>query len=272
MTSSSALNPHAVPLAGTRAQVFGLGALGSEIAARLISAGAQVEGIDTNPQAQARWRAAHSNGDVPEPTVIVVCVTDQPASSAVLDQHLDRWPPGTLVIEHGTVSPSFALESQQRCQRAQLRYADAPLSGGVAGARQGQMVAMLGCERAYRPDIEQVLSAYCARVLHLGEPGSGQRCKLANQLAIAGIAAGLATAQRFSIEQGLPLDQVFEALTGGTARSVQLERLREALSDPFTDPGELFRWLEKDIELCVSVSDRALPLQTLWREFWEFSR
>ncbi|MBM3406801.1 MAG: NAD(P)-dependent oxidoreductase [Betaproteobacteria bacterium] len=266
---SAPMPPGAAILSGMRAQVFGLGALGSEIAARLITFGAQVQGIDINHQAQSRWRDTHAWSEVAEPSVVVLCVTDQAASSMVFEQYLDRCPPGTLVIEHGTVSPEFAYDSEQRCRRARLRYADAPLSGGVAGAQQGKMVAMLGCDLSHQPDVEQVLSAYCARVVHLGNAGAGQRCKLANQLAIAGIAAGLAAAQRFSREQGLPLTQVFEALSLGSAHSVQMERLRESLSHPLTDPGQLFAWLEKDLDLCASVSSQALPLHALWRKLWE---
>jgi 3-hydroxyisobutyrate dehydrogenase-like beta-hydroxyacid dehydrogenase len=256
-------------LAGLKVQFYGLGALGSALANRLVSAGASVEGIDTDAIAQARWTAIHGSVQETEPAVIVLCVTDEAASLSVIDSALGSWPRGALLIEHGTVSPASACRTASRCRNAGLRYADAPLSGGVEGARRGEMVAMVGTDPSDQSEITRVLAAYCAQVIFLGNAGAGQTCKLANQLAIAGIAAGLASARQFSLAAGLNLEQVFAALSLGSARSVQLDRLQSALSRPDTDTAELFTWLRKDLDLCAKVSDQSDPLVKLWRTLWD---
>ena len=248
---------------------YGLGGLGSALAGRLVSAGASVRGIDIDADAQARWAATHASVQEGAPAVIVLCVTDEAASRAVIDSAMGSWPRGALLIEHGTVSPASARRTASRCRGAGLRYADAPLSGGVEGARRGEMVAMLGGDETDQAEVSELLAAYCARVIWLGDAGAGQTCKLANQLAIAGVAAGLATAQQFSLAAGLNLEQVFTALSLGTARSAQLDRLQSALSRSDTDAAELFAWLRKDLDLCGEISNQSDPMVNLWRTLWD---
>jgi 3-hydroxyisobutyrate dehydrogenase len=265
MSASAALHS----LAGTRVHFYGLGELGFHLARRLQAAGANVFGFDTDPQAQARWQAAHASEPVLPPHVVVLCVTHEAASRNVIDQRMASWMPGTLVIEHGTVSPQCARETASRCTAAGLRYVDAPLSGGAEGAQRGTLVAMLGAEPHDHPAVLPVLSAYCAHVESVGIPGDGQTCKLANQLAIAGIAAGLAVAQRFALANGLNLDAVFNALSHGSAHSVQLERLKPKLCESTVPAAERFAWLHKDLEHCAEVSIASQPLVQLWRALWD---
>ena len=259
-------------VAGVPVHVHGLGELGFELASRLAAAGAQVAGFDIHPQAQTRWSTVHAVTPVDPPRVVVLCVTDEAASRSLVDQHLHRWLPGTVVIEHGTVSPACARDTARRCKEAALRYIDAPLSGGADGARRGVLVAMLGAEPADRAVVMPVLGAYCAHVVPVGAPGDGQTCKLANQLAIAGIAAGLAVAQRFALANGLNLETVFTALAQGSAQSVQLDRLQAVLGNPTPAAAERFAWLRKDLDHCAEVSDSSQPLVALWRDLWASSQ
>jgi 3-hydroxyisobutyrate dehydrogenase len=94
---------------------------------------------------------------------------------------------------------------------------------------------------------------------------------MANQLAIAGIAAGLAQAQAFGRAAGLDLAQVMEVLLHGSARSVQLERLHGALAHAGEDAATTFAWLRKDLQLCADASPRPLPVVALWQQLWEES-
>jgi 3-hydroxyisobutyrate dehydrogenase-like beta-hydroxyacid dehydrogenase len=127
---------------------------------------------------------------------------------------------------------------------------------------------MLGAHPADVAAARAVLAAYCASIVHLGAPGAGQLCKMANQLAIAGVAAGLAEAQLFAREAGLDPAAVFEVLARGSAASVQLERLRQALGRPGGDARESFAWLRKDLALCAAATVRPLPLERLWEALW----
>ena len=251
----------------------GLGAMGHAMAGRLAAAGATVAGIDIDPAALQRWqhafaaapRAAHRPQDA---EVIVSCVSDEAASRAVFDSGLPLWRRGALFIEHGTTSAAWAREAAARAAAAGLRYCDAPISGGTAGAERGELVVMLGAEACDVDAARAVLAAYAAHVLHLGPPGAGQLCKMANQLAIAGVAAGLAQAQAFSRAVGLDPAQVFEVLARGSAASVQLTRLQHTLGRPGNDAREVFAWLRKDLLLCAEADPAALPLSTLWQSLW----
>lgn len=249
----------------------GLGAMGWPIASRLRQQGARVIGLDADAAVQARWQqqAAGEAAVLQAARVVLVCVTDEAASRRVWQEQLPHWQPGALVIELGSVSHAWALQAAAACAAAGLRYADAPLSGGVAGAAAGELVAMLGAEAADLPELHETLAPFTAKVVHLGPPGAGQLCKMANQLAIAGVAAGLAQAQAFSRGAGLDFAQVLDVLSRGTAASTQLTRLRDTLAMPGNHAPDTFAWLQKDLALCRQASDEPLPLALLWQAWWQ---
>lgn len=243
-----------------RVDVIGLGAMGAPMARRLHEVGYAVRGIDRDGRLQPGAEPADA---------VICCVTDEAASREVMENVFLRARPGTLVIDHTTTSATWARQADERARAAGLRFCDAPLSGSVPAAEEGTLVAMLG---AHPPDVaaaRELLSATTRQVVHLGPPGSGQLCKMANQLAVAGIAAGLAQAQAFGRSAGLDLAQVFEVLMQGSARSVQLERLQGSLAEAGNQAGETFSWLRKDLLLCDQASPRTPPLVALWRQLWK---
>lgn len=249
----------------------GLGSMGWPIAQRLRQHGAEVLGLDADAAVQARWRleGGGSAASLQAAEVVLVCVTDEAASRRVWQQHLPHWRQGALVVELGSVSHAWALQAAAACSAAGLRYADAPLSGGVAGAATGELVAMLGAHERDVPELRAVLAPFAAKVVHLGPPGTGQLCKMANQLAIAGVAAGLAQAQAFSRHAGLDFAAVLEVLARGTAASAQLSRLHETLAQPDNHACSTFAWLQKDLALCQQASPVPLPLASMWQDWWQ---
>lgn len=244
--------------------------MGWPIAERLHAQGAAVLGLDAQAAVQARWQ--HTGGAASAPLeaagVVLVCVTDEAASRQVWQQHVSRWRPGALVVELGSVSHAWAVQAAGACAARGLRYADAPLSGSVAAAQRGELVAMLGAVAEDLPDLRAVLAPFTAQVVHVGPPGAGQLCKMANQLAIAGVAAGLAEAQRFSQGAGLDFAQVLQVLAAGSAASTQLSRLRDTLAQPGSSAIGSFAWLRKDLLLCQQASAAPLPLAQLWQDWW----
>ena len=249
----------------------GLGAMGWPMAARLAAAGVAVRGLDRDSGRQARWAAEFGIPTGPA-GVVLVCVTDESASRAVVGDLLRRAAPGTLVIDHTTTSAAWAREADARARAAGLRWCDAPLSGGTGGAARGELVAMIGAHPAEVAQVRAVLAPLAREVVHLGPPGSGQLGKMANQLAIAGVAAGLAEAQRFGRAAGLDLAQLFHALLQGSARSVQLERLHAALAAHAGAAPRDFAWLREDLALCAAEAKKPLPLVQLWQGLWEDAR
>jgi 3-hydroxyisobutyrate dehydrogenase len=279
--------------------LHGLGAMGWPMAQRLVQHGLALTAFDADPAVQQRWQqqtqqhsqqhpqphsqqhsqphlkpvhgpgAVEADAKAAHAEVVLVCVTDEAASRRVWQQQLSNWRPGSLVIELGSTSHAWALQAAARCADAGVRYADAPLSGGVGGAQAGSLVAMLGALESDVALVQAVLAPCTARVLHVGPPGAGQLCKMANQLAIAGVAAGLVQAQAFSRAVGLDLGQVMDVLASGSAASVQLERLRHVLAAEGNDAAQTFAWLHKDLLLCQQASAQALPLAALWQAWWQ---
>jgi 3-hydroxyisobutyrate dehydrogenase len=253
---------------------FGLGAMGHPMATRLVAHGHRVRVRERDPDALARWRQAMDDDGPPESQcdAVLICVTDEQASRDVFHHGLRGWRRGAMIIELGTTSDAWAREADALARAAGLRYCDSPLSGAAAAAARGELVAMLG---AHPPDVaaaRALLAPLASHIEHLGPPGSGQLCKMANQLAIAGVAAGLAQAQAFARAHSLDPARVFEVLSRGSADSVQLRRLRPTLGEPGNQAVQTFAWLAKDLAICAAAAERPLPLATLWQSLWNDKR
>lgn len=253
---------------------IGLGAMGHPMATRLVAHGHRVRVLERDPDALARWRRALGDDGPPESQcdAVLICVTDEQASRDVFHQGLPGWRRGAMIIELGTTSDAWAREADALARAAGLRYCDSPLSGAAAAALRGELVAMLGAHPADVAAARALLAPLASHIEHLGPPGSGQLCKMANQLAIAGVAAGLAQAQTFARAHALDPAQVFEVLARGSADSVQLRRLRASLAEPGNEAAQTFAWLAKDLAICAAAAERPLPLATLWQSLWNDKR
>jgi 3-hydroxyisobutyrate dehydrogenase-like beta-hydroxyacid dehydrogenase len=247
---------------------YGLGALGLPLALRLRQAGHTVAAVDPDPRALATWREAAGADRVTtgECAVAVTCVTDEAAAEVLYlgpDGLATRLSPGTLVIDHTTTSPGFARCLAARLAACEVGFVDAPLSGGVRGAHEGRMLAMLGGSSADQERAGVVLGAYCARMAPMGAAGCGQAAKLANQIAIAGTLAGLDAAERFARGIGLDVTTLFGALAAGSAHSAQMDQHAARLAASEESIGSRFGWVAKDLELARDAARAAgvgLPL------------
>jgi len=248
--------------------VIGLGAMGAPMARRFAAAGYAVRGRDADAKVQAAWQ-----GEFGQPegaaAAVICCVSDEAASRQVFTQFLRSAASGTLFVDHTTTSDHWARAADSQARAAGLRWCDAPLSGGAQGAEQDELVAMVGAHEADVPQVRTLLACTTREVVHMGPPGHGQLCKMANQLAIAGVAAGLAQVQAFGRTKGLDLERVYHVLQQGSARSVQLERMHSVLAETEARAAATFAWLAKDLALCSEASTKALPIVDLWQTLWE---
>jgi 3-hydroxyisobutyrate dehydrogenase-like beta-hydroxyacid dehydrogenase len=262
--------------------VFGLGELGSAVAMRLRASGHEVVACDPALEARVRWEAGggraigpgEASAAVRRSAVIVTCVSDEAALDALwfgaamedetgadvgtrsdtlrhLPELLTALAPGALVIDHTTTGIGFARRMADACAGKRCLWLDAPLSGGVARARTGELVAMAGGGEEAVAAARPWLDAYCSSVVHLGAAGAGQAGKLANQLAIAGTGLGLAAAVGFARGHGLDIAALLAVLGGGSAGSDQLAQHADKLAgvNPGDDPMRVFGWVAKDVQL-----------------------
>jgi 3-hydroxyisobutyrate dehydrogenase len=179
--------------------------------------------------------------------------------------------PGSLYVDHTTVSPAIARRIADEAARVGVLALDAPVSGGQAGAENGKLSIMCGGSAEAMAAAQPVLEAYAARIVHVGEAGAGQACKAVNQICIAGVLAGLSEGVRFAQAAGLDLDKVFEAISGGAAQSWQMTNRWSTMTKDQFDFGFAIDWMRKDLAIALAEARAhgvALPVTALVDGFY----
>ena len=158
---------------------------------------------------------------------------------------------GTVLVDHTTASATLARELSAACSAKNVGFIDAPVSGGQAGAENGALTVMCGCDDQKVFDrVRPVFDAYAKACQRMGDAGSGQLTKMVNQICIAGVVSGLAEALNFAMRAGLDADQVVEVISKGAAQSWQMDnRSKTMVRDQF-DFGFAVEWMRKDLGIC----------------------
>ncbi len=243
--------------------VIGLGLLGSALAQRLIGAGHEVLGYDTD---QARTfllgalsgKAAASARDVFRScTRVVLSLPDSPAVQEVVYRNADVFLPGLLLIDTTTGDPEPTARLGREVKSRGGRYIDATVLGSSEQARSGDVLVMCGGDGGDVAAAREILAAFARQVYHAGPHGSGARLKLAVNLVLglnrAVLAEGLAFAQRC----GLDLNVVTEVLKAGAAYSRVMDTKAEKMvTRDFTPQARLAQHL-KDVRLILAEAGRA---------------
>jgi 3-hydroxyisobutyrate dehydrogenase len=192
---------------------IGLGNMGLPMAQNLIKAGHQVEGVDVNPAAIAKLKAA--GGAVDESAKGAasradVVITMLPAGEQVRDVYLgaggiiENANEGTLLIDCSTIDVETARSVAAAAERQGLMMLDAPVSGGTAGAAAGTLTFMVGGpERAF-VRAESILQKMGKTIVHAGGPGNGQAAKICNNMILAismiGVSEGFVLAEQLGLD------------------------------------------------------------------------
>ncbi len=170
---------------------------------------------------------------------------------------------GALVIDCSTVSADTAREAAQTLAARSVEFLDAPVSGGVEGARDGTLAVMAGGTPEAFARALPVLQAMGRTVTHFGPNGAGQAAKATNQIMCAGVIQAVAEAMAFAKAQGLPLPQLIETLGKGAGSSWYfVNRAPNIVRDAFP-AGFRVRLHEKDLRICHDMAARlgvALPV------------
>ena len=239
----------------------GLGVMGSPMARHLASKGHDVVVYNRNTEKAKQW--VEKNGgsfaltprEVGEQSdVVMVCVgNDDDVRSVVLgaDGVLAGLKSGSVLVDHTTASATLARELSAACKAKSVGFIDAPVSGGQAGAENGALTVMCGCdEQKVFDQVRPVFDAYAKACQRMGDAGAGQLTKMVNQICIAGVVSGLAEALNFAMRAGLDADQVVEVISKGAAQSWQMEnRSKTMVRDQF-EFGFAVEWMRKDLGIC----------------------
>ena len=183
--------------------------------------------------------------------LFVLCVGNDDDVRGVVTAALPSLAAGAVIVDHTTTSAKLARELAEVASGQGAFFIDAPVSGGQAGAENGQLSVMAGGDVAALARVEPVLMHYAKAVKHMGPAGSGQLTKMVNQIAIAGVVQGLAEAVHFAQTAGLDTDAVYDAISKGAAQSWQMDnRWKTAAAGQF-DFGFAVDWMRKDLGLVL---------------------
>ena len=158
---------------------------------------------------------------------------------------------GSIFIDNTTASAKIARELFKAAQEKGFAFLDAPVSGGQAGAENGQLTVMIGGESKDFEKAQDVIKSYSKKMKLLGSTGSGQLAKMVNQICIAGTVQGLSEALRFGQNAGLNMEDVIEVISKGAAQSWQMENRYKTMLDNKFDFGFAVDWMRKDLSIAM---------------------
>jgi 3-hydroxyisobutyrate dehydrogenase len=260
-----------------RIAYLGLGVMGAPMARHLIAAGHDVTGYNRTRAKAEAWAAQHGGHVADSPAqaaegadAVIACVgNDDDLREVTLGERgcFAAMAPGAVFIDHTTVSAAIARE----LAGARALVVDAPVSGGQAGAEKGALSVMCGGSDEAVAAAHQFMTAYAARIVHVGAAGAGQTTKMVNQICIAGVLQGVAEALRFAQASDLDLDKVLEAISGGAAQSWQMVNRWPTMAKDEFDFGFAVDWMRKDLGLTLDEAKRngaTLPMTALVDQFY----
>jgi 2-hydroxy-3-oxopropionate reductase len=153
-----------------------------------------------------------------------------------------------------------------------IGFVDAPVSGGQQGAENGQLTVMCGGQQAHFGRVQQVIQSYAKSLQLMGDVGSGQLCKMVNQICIAGVVQGLAEGLNFAKRAGLDAHQVVEVISKGAAQSWQMENRYQTMLGSKYDHGFAVQWMRKDLAFALDearANGSDLPVTQMVDSFYE---
>ncbi len=260
---------------------IGLGVMGDPMAGHLSRAGHRVTVFNRTAAKADRWAAEYGGASAPTPRqaaheadIVFCCVgNDDDLRSVVLGEHgaFAGMKPGAVFVDHTTASAEVARALYATAQRQGLHFVDAPVSGGQAGAVNGQLTVMCGGDPGIFDQVRPVGMAYARAFTRIGDTGSGQLAKMVNQICIAGVLQGLAEGVHFGRQAGLDMAQVLEVIGKGAAQSWQMDNRGRTMLEERFDFGFAVDWMRKDLGLCLDEARRngaSLPVTALVDQFY----
>jgi 3-hydroxyisobutyrate dehydrogenase/2-hydroxy-3-oxopropionate reductase len=179
---------------------------------------------------------------------------------------------GAIFVDHTTVSAAVTRELSALAGERGLGFVDAPVSGGQAGAENGQLSVMCGGTPEDYARAEPVIAAYARICRLMGPSGAGQLTKMCNQIAIAGLVQGLSESLHFAEKAGLSISEVVEVISQGAAGSWQMQNRHKTMEENRFDFGFAVDWMRKDLGICLAAANEngaSLPVTALVDQFYK---
>lgn len=266
----------------TKLAFLGLGVMGAPMAGHLQKAGHGVTVYNRTAAKAADWAKTYGGGHASTPReavagadFVMACVgNDDDLRSVCLGQDgaFSGMAKGSVFVDHTTVSAAVTRELYAAAAELGISFIDAPISGGQAGAENGQLSIMCGGDQAAFDAALPVMEVYSKICRRIGDSGAGQMTKMCNQIAIAGVVQGLSEALHFAEKAGLDGRAVVEVISQGAAGSWQMANRYETMLDDEFEHGFAVDWMRKDLGICLDTADEtgaSLPITALVDQFYK---
>tara|TARA_Y100001970_G_scaffold48932_1_gene62067 strand:- start:20 stop:886 length:867 start_codon:yes stop_codon:yes gene_type:complete len=191
--------------------------------------------------------------------VIILCVGNDNDVREIItgDQGLlDNLKTESIIVDHTTTSANLSKELEELLKSKDINYLDAPVSGGEAGAKSGELSIMVGGNKDSYKLIKTIIKPYTKLIKYMGSSGSGQYTKMVNQICIAGLIQALAEGINFSEKVGLNTKNVLEVVSNGAAQSWQMENRWQTMLDDNYDHGFAVDLMRKDLEIILDEANK----------------
>ncbi len=266
----------------TKLAFLGLGVMGYPMAGHLQAAGHDVCVYNRTASKAEAWVSQHGGRMAPTPReaaegadFVMTCVgndDDLRSVCAGKDGAFTGMAKGAVLVDHTTVSAKVTEELYTAAQNAGLHFVDAPISGGQAGAENGQLSIMCGGDQQAFDAALPIMEIYAKLCRRIGESGAGQMTKMCNQIAIAGLVQGLSEALHFAEKSGLDGRAVVEVISQGAAGSWQMANRYETMLDDEFAHGFAVDWMRKDLGICLATANEngaSLPVTALVDQYYK---
>lgn len=260
---------------------LGLGVMGYPMAGHLSQAGYDVTVYNRTIARAQRWTeqyqgtmAASPQAAVKDAQIVFACVGNDNDIREITTGEQGAFAgmkTGSVFVDHTTASANVARELYEVARKQGIGFIDAPVSGGQAGAENGVLTVMAGGEQSEFDKVKEAVGVFSRAVTLLGESGSGQLCKMVNQICIAGVVQGLAEGLHFAKSAGLDGAQVIDVISKGAAQSWQMENRYETMLANEYNHGFAVDWMRKDLGIVLDEARQngaSLPLTALVDQFY----
>jgi 3-hydroxyisobutyrate dehydrogenase len=260
---------------------LGLGVMGYPMAGHLKVAGHEVTVYNRTTAKAEAWATEHGGAFAATPReavagaeFVMACVgNDDDLRSVVLgeDGALAGMSDGAVFVDHTTVSALVTRELAETAGEAGIGWVDAPVSGGQAGAENGQLVIMCGGAEEHYRTAEPVIAAYSKMTERFGDVGAGQLTKMVNQICIVGAIQSISEGLWFAQTAGLDAKKVAGLVSQGAGGSWQLANRADTMVDNHFTHGFAVDWMRKDLGIALEQGKEmglSLPVTALVDQFY----
>jgi len=268
-------------MAITDVAFLGLGVMGYPMAGHLSRAGLNVTVYNRSADKTLQWCKTYTGKSAATPAlavlgaqVVFACVgRDEDVREITVGAQgaFAAMEKDAVFVDHTTTSAELARELSAQAHAAHLHFIDAPVSGGEQGALNGALTVMCGGDPAIFDRVQSVVARFAKAVTLLGPVGSGQLCKMVNQICIGGLVQALAEGLHFAGQAGLDAQQVIDVISRGAAQSWQMENRHKTMLAGKYEHGFAVDWMRKDLGIVLDEARRngaQIPVTALVDQFY----